>query len=70
DVLNYNSSRSGYSVQWIDSLSYVWPTETDNFVARLSGFFVPTETDNYYFRIKADDRCQLYFSKTGLPKDK
>ncbi|KAI2652983.1 Fibrocystin-L [Labeo rohita] len=70
DVLNYNSSRSGYSVQWIDSLSYVWPNEIDNFVARLSGFFVPTETDNYYFRIKADDRCQLYFSKTGFPKDK
>ncbi|KAK2887447.1 hypothetical protein Q8A67_015675 [Cirrhinus molitorella] len=70
DVLKYDSSRSGYSVQWIDSLSYVWPTEIDNFVARMSGFFVPMETDNYYFRIKADDRCQLYFSKTGLPQDK
>ncbi|KAK9957826.1 hypothetical protein ABG768_012036 [Culter alburnus] len=70
DVLKYNSSRPGYSVQWVDSLSYVWPNEIDNFVARLSGFFVPTETDNYYFRIKADDRCQLYFSKTGLPQDK
>ncbi|CAM4636768.1 unnamed protein product [Leuciscus chuanchicus] len=70
DVLKYNSSRPGYSVQWVDSLSYVWPNEIDNFVARLSGFFVPTETDNYYFRIKADNRCQLYFSKTGLPQDK
>uniref|UniRef100_A0A673FZ74 Fibrocystin-L-like n=1 Tax=Sinocyclocheilus rhinocerous TaxID=307959 RepID=A0A673FZ74_9TELE len=70
DVLSYNSSRSGYSVQWVDSLSYVWPAEIDNFVVRLSGFFVPMETDNYHFRIKAVDRCQLYFSKTGLPKDK
>ncbi|XP_026145815.1 PKHD1 like 1, tandem duplicate 1 isoform X2 [Carassius auratus] len=70
DVLRYNSSRPGYSVQWVDSLSYVWPTEIDYFVARLSGFFVPMETDNYYFRIKADDRCQFYFSKTGLPQDK
>ncbi|KAA0710214.1 Fibrocystin-L Polycystic kidney and hepatic disease 1-like protein 1 [Triplophysa tibetana] len=70
DILTYNSSRPGYSVQWLDSLSYVWPTAIDYFVARLSGFFVPTETDNYYFRIKADDRCTLYFSKTGLPKDK
>uniref|UniRef100_A0A8C1B8X1 PKHD1 like 1, tandem duplicate 2 n=1 Tax=Cyprinus carpio carpio TaxID=630221 RepID=A0A8C1B8X1_CYPCA len=70
DVLRYNSSRPGYSVQWVDSLSYVWPAEIDYFVVRLSGFFVPMETDNYYFRIKADDRCQFYFSKTGLPQDK
>ncbi|NP_001305057.1 PKHD1 like 1, tandem duplicate 1 isoform X1 [Danio rerio] len=70
DVLKYNSSRPGYSVQWVDSLSYLWPDEIDYFVARFSGFFVPTETDNYYFRIKADDRGQLYFSKTGLPQDK
>ncbi|XP_056597030.1 fibrocystin-L-like [Triplophysa dalaica] len=70
DVLTYNSSRPGYSVQWLDSLSYVWPTATINFVARLSGFFVPTETDNYYFRIKTYERSMLYFSKTGLPKDK
>ncbi|XP_056106663.1 fibrocystin-L-like [Rhinichthys klamathensis goyatoka] len=70
DVLKYNSSRPGYSFQWVDSLSFVWPNEMDNFVARLSGFFVPTETDNYYFRIKAYDQCQLYFSKTGLPQDK
>ncbi|KAA0710213.1 Fibrocystin-L Polycystic kidney and hepatic disease 1-like protein 1 [Triplophysa tibetana] len=70
DVLTYNSSRPGYSVQWLDSLSYVWPTVTINFVARLSGFFVPTETDNYYFRIRADGRSMVYFSKTGLPKDK
>ncbi len=70
DVLRYNSSRPGYSVQWVDSLSYVWPAEINNFVVRLSGFFVPMETDNYYFRIKAKYRCQFYFSKTGLPQDK
>ncbi|XP_053349466.1 PKHD1 like 1, tandem duplicate 1 [Clarias gariepinus] len=70
DVLYYNSSRPGYSVQWVDSLSYVWPLELDYFVARFSGFFVPMETDNYYFIVKADDRAQLYFSKTGKPEDK
>lgn len=70
DVLSYNSSRSGYSVQWVDSLSYRWPDEIDYFVARFRGFFVPTETDNYYFLIKGDDRFQLYFSLTGRPVDK
>ncbi|MCJ8746157.1 hypothetical protein PDJAM_G00138700 [Pangasius djambal] len=70
EVLTFNSSRPGYSVQWVDSLSYVWPLELDIFVARFSGFFVPMETDNYYFLVKADDRVQLYFSKTGRPEDK
>ncbi|XP_073714834.1 fibrocystin-L-like [Misgurnus anguillicaudatus] len=70
DVLAYNASMSGYSVQWVDSLSYVWPVEMNNFVARLSGFFVPMETDNYYFIIKGNFTNQLYFSQTGLPKDK
>nr|XP_055075552.1 fibrocystin-L-like [Misgurnus anguillicaudatus] len=70
DVLNYNASMSGYSVQWVDSLSYVWPLEMNNFVARFSGFFVPMETDNFYFLIRGQDRCMLYFSKTGLPQDK
>ncbi|XP_036421459.1 fibrocystin-L-like [Colossoma macropomum] len=70
DVLNYTSSRPGYTVQWVDSLSYEWPSEIGYFVARLSGFFVPTETDNYYFLIKGNDRFQLYFSLTGRPQDK
>ncbi|KAG7317211.1 hypothetical protein KOW79_019509 [Hemibagrus wyckioides] len=70
EVLTYNSSRPGYSVQWVDSLSYLWPLELDYFVARFSGFFVPMETDNYYFLVKADDRVQVYFSKTGRPEDK
>ncbi|XP_073714830.1 fibrocystin-L-like [Misgurnus anguillicaudatus] len=70
DVLDYNASMSGYSVQWVDSLSYVFPAEMNNFVARLSGFFVPMETDNYYFLIKGDYRCMLYFSLTGLSQDK
>ncbi|KAK2836335.1 hypothetical protein Q7C36_014204 [Tachysurus vachellii] len=70
EVLTYNSSRPGYSVQWVDSLSYSWPLELDNFVTRFSGFFVPMETDNYYFLAKADDRVQIYFSKTGRPENK
>ncbi|KAK3532561.1 hypothetical protein QTP86_024146, partial [Hemibagrus guttatus] len=70
EVLTYNSSQPGYSVQWVDSLSYLWPLELGYFVARISGFFVPMETDNYYFLVKADDRVQVYFSKTGHPEDK
>lgn len=70
EVLSYNASQPGYSVQWVDSLSYVWPLDLNYFVARFSGFFVPMETDNYYFIVKADDRVQLYFSKTGRPEDK
>lgn len=70
EILNYNSSRPGYTVQWVDSLSYIWPIEIDYFVARFSGFFVPLETDNYSFIVKADDRAQMYFSKTGRPEDK
>uniref|UniRef100_A0AAR2IPV4 Polycystic kidney and hepatic disease 1 (autosomal recessive)-like 1 n=1 Tax=Pygocentrus nattereri TaxID=42514 RepID=A0AAR2IPV4_PYGNA len=70
DVLAYNSSQPGYSVQWVDSLSYEWPGEIQYLVARLSGFFVPTETDNYYFLIKGSYRFQLYFSTTGRPQDK
>nr|XP_055075128.1 fibrocystin-L-like [Misgurnus anguillicaudatus] len=70
DVLNYNASMSGYSVQWVDSLSYVWAVQMRTLVGRLSGFFVPTETDNYYFQISGHVRCMLYFSKTGLPQDK
>lgn len=70
EVLSYNSNQPEYSVQWVDSLSYVWPLELKYFVARLSGFFVPMETDNYYFLVKADDLVQLYFSKTGQPEDK
>ncbi|XP_057211103.1 fibrocystin-L-like [Triplophysa rosa] len=72
DVLDYNASRPGYSVQWVDSLSYVWPTAMNDFVARLRGFFVPTETDNYYFLINgySYSYCLLYFSKTGVPQDK
>ncbi|KAG5842965.1 hypothetical protein ANANG_G00183390 [Anguilla anguilla] len=70
EALGYDETRPGYSVRWVDSLSYTWPQELDNFVARLSGFFVPTETDSYTFYIKGDDRCALYFSLTGLPRDK
>ncbi|TSK31508.1 Fibrocystin-L [Bagarius yarrelli] len=70
EVLSYTSSRPGYSVQWVDTLSYTWPHEWDYFVARFSGFFVPMETDNYYFLVRADDRVQMYFSKTGRPEDK
>ncbi|XP_061110160.1 fibrocystin-L-like isoform X2 [Conger conger] len=70
EALDYNETRPGYSVDWVDSLSYAWPSELENFVARLSGFIVPPETDYYQFFIKGDDRYALYFSETGLPQDK
>ncbi|KAJ8389418.1 hypothetical protein AAFF_G00119560 [Aldrovandia affinis] len=70
EVLDYDENKLGYSVHWVDSLSYTWPVELEYFVARLSGFIVPTETDNYTFYIRGDDRYALYFSHTGLPQDK
>ncbi|MBN3294523.1 PKHL1 protein, partial [Polypterus senegalus] len=70
DVLAYDTSMPGYYAMWVDSSSYAWPANYNNFAARLSGFFTPTVTDDYRFYIKGDDRCALYFSQTGLPKDK
>ncbi|XP_028646735.2 PKHD1 like 1, tandem duplicate 1 [Erpetoichthys calabaricus] len=70
DVLAYDTSMPGYYTMWVDSSSYAWPANYNNFVARLSGFFTPTVTDDYRFYIRGDDRCALYFSQTGLPKDK
>nr|XP_055075555.1 fibrocystin-L-like [Misgurnus anguillicaudatus] len=70
DILAFNASMPGYSVQRVESLSYVWPAQMNNFVARFSGFFVPSETDNYYFIITGYSISQLYFSQTGHPKDK
>uniref|UniRef100_W5M5C1 PKHD1 like 1 n=1 Tax=Lepisosteus oculatus TaxID=7918 RepID=W5M5C1_LEPOC len=70
EALKYNETWPGYSVRWVDSMSYTWPVEWDYFVARFSGFIVPTETDNYRFYIRGDDRYALYFSKTGSPRDK
>ncbi|XP_066572050.1 PKHD1 like 1, tandem duplicate 1 isoform X2 [Amia ocellicauda] len=69
-AMNYNATRPGYSVTWVDSLSYKWADAFDFFVAKLSGFIVPSETDNYWFAVKGDDRFALYFSKTGSPSDK
>ncbi|KAG7457780.1 hypothetical protein MATL_G00230750 [Megalops atlanticus] len=69
-ALNYNENRTGYSVDWVDSLFHTWPVELEYFVGRLSGFLVLPETDNYTFYIRGDDYFALYFSHTGLPQDK
>ncbi|XP_069478234.1 fibrocystin-L [Ambystoma mexicanum] len=71
DALAYNENTTGYAgASWVDSASYTWPTQQDNFVARLSGFLVVPESGNYTFFIQGDDRFALYFSQTGLPADK
>lgn len=70
EALDYDENRPGYSVHWVDSLSYTWPVELEYFVARLSGFLVPAQTDNYTFYIRGDENYALYFSHTDLPQDK
>ncbi|KAL3886657.1 hypothetical protein ACJMK2_026637 [Sinanodonta woodiana] len=42
----------------------------DNFVSRLSGYFIPPHDGEYQFFVKGDDRVKLYFSQTGLPGGK
>ncbi|XP_066121905.1 fibrocystin-L [Saccopteryx bilineata] len=71
EVLDYNEKTPGYlGASWVDSASYIWPMEQDTFVARFSGFLVAPDSDVYRFYIKGDDHYAIYFSQTGLPKDK
>ena len=70
DVLAYDGNRTGYWQGWTDSMPHTLPQEMEYFVERLRGFFVPTDTNDYTFYIRGDDRCELYFSLTGDPKDK
>eukprot|EP00062_Callorhinchus_milii_P017054 gi/632969110/ref/XP_007900907.1/ PREDICTED: LOW QUALITY PROTEIN: fibrocystin-L [Callorhinchus milii] len=70
EILNYNNSTPGYSVNWVDTLSYERSKDSDPFVARFSGFFVPPVTDNYRFYIKGRGSYALHFSSTGHPQDK
>nr|XP_010954142.1 fibrocystin-L isoform X1 [Camelus bactrianus] len=71
EILEYNEKTPGYlGASWVDSASYVWPTEQDTFIARFSGFLVAPDSDVYRFYIKGDDRYAIYFSQTGLPEDK
>ncbi|XP_044933989.1 fibrocystin-L [Mustela putorius furo] len=71
EILEYNEETPGYmGASWVDSASYLWPTEQDTFVARFSGFLVAPDSDVYRFYIKGDDRYAIYFSQTRHPKDK
>ncbi|XP_045037491.2 fibrocystin-L [Desmodus rotundus] len=71
EILEYNDKTPGYmGASWVDSASYIWPTEQDTFAARFSGFLVAPDSDVYRFYIKGDDRYAIYFSQTGLPEDK
>ncbi|XP_012578380.1 PREDICTED: fibrocystin-L [Condylura cristata] len=71
EILEYNENTPGYmGASWVDSTSYIWPMEQENFVARFSGFLVAPNSDVYRFYIKGDDRYAIYFSQTGFPEDK
>lgn len=42
----------------------------ENYVSRISGFFVPPTTGNYVFFISADDNAELYLSTDDRPANK
>uniref|UniRef100_A0A8C4XEU0 PKHD1 like 1 n=1 Tax=Erpetoichthys calabaricus TaxID=27687 RepID=A0A8C4XEU0_ERPCA len=70
DIMAYNESTPGYYTTWLDSSTYSFPYNSDNFVSRLSGFYVPAVTDDYRFYLNGGNLVTLYLSQTGLPKDK
>ncbi|KAG2465238.1 PKHL1 protein, partial [Polypterus senegalus] len=70
DIMAYNESTPGYYTSWLDSSSYSWTYNSDNFALRLSGFYVPAVTDDYKFYLSGGNLGALYLSQTGLPKDK
>ncbi|XP_069811843.1 fibrocystin-L-like, partial [Dendropsophus ebraccatus] len=71
NALKLNENSTGYAgASWYDGASISWPSETNAFVARFSGFFVPPDTDYYNFYIKGDDNSALYFNESGDPAGK
>ncbi|MBN3294522.1 PKHL1 protein, partial [Polypterus senegalus] len=70
DIMAYNESTPGYYTTWLDSSSYSFPYNSDNFASRLSGFYVPAVTDDYRFYVSGVYKAALYLSQTGLPNDK
>ncbi|XP_069813288.1 fibrocystin-L-like isoform X2 [Dendropsophus ebraccatus] len=71
DLVKLNESSTGYSgASWYDVASVSWPSESNDFVARFSGFFVPPDTDYYSFYIKGNGYYALYFSESGDPAGK
>uniref|UniRef100_A0A8C4T925 PKHD1 like 1 n=1 Tax=Erpetoichthys calabaricus TaxID=27687 RepID=A0A8C4T925_ERPCA len=70
DIMAYNESTPGYYTLWLDSSTYSWSYNSDNFALRLSGFYVPMVTDDYRFYLSGANLAALYLSQTGLPKDK
>ncbi|XP_056378584.1 fibrocystin-L-like [Hyla sarda] len=70
DALKLNENSTGYAgFSWNDGTSKSWPSETNIFVTRFSGFFVPSETDYYNFYIKGFNSA-LYFNESGDPSGK
>ena len=69
DVGGLNSSAADYASSHIDQ-AYFTEAAWDNYVSRMSGYFVPPKTGEYSFHIKADDGASLLFSATSNPNDK
>ncbi|KAM4026998.1 fibrocystin-L isoform 2-T2 [Anomaloglossus baeobatrachus] len=71
NALQLNETTAGYiGSSWSDGAYNTWPSDSSEFVARLSGFFVPPVTDYYNFYIKGDDNYALYFNESGDPAGK
>ncbi|XP_061168814.1 fibrocystin-L-like [Saccostrea echinata] len=68
EVLTFNESYNDYSRSHIDNTDFDYNLH-DNYVNRLSGFFIPPWSGHYSFAIRADDVGQLYFSNTSNPED-
>ncbi|XP_062574409.1 fibrocystin-L-like [Saccostrea cucullata] len=66
EVLTFNKSYPDYSRSHIDNTDFDYNLH-NNYVNRLSGFFIPPWTGHYSFAIRADDVGQLYFSNTTDP---
>ncbi|OCT77100.1 fibrocystin-L [Xenopus laevis] len=68
-AINFTPNTTNFvGVSWVEDASQAWTLQ--NFIVRLSGFFVPSETDDYTFYIKGDDYYILMFSETGDPANK
>ncbi|XP_073535878.1 fibrocystin-L [Phyllobates terribilis] len=71
NALQLNETSTSYvGSSWSDGASQSWSSNSSEFIARLSGFFVPPDTDYYNFYIKGYDNYALYFNESGDPAGK
>ncbi|KAK3587658.1 hypothetical protein CHS0354_042441 [Potamilus streckersoni] len=69
DIWSLSTSATNYHSGIVDE-AYFEDQNYDNFVSRLSGYFIPPHDGQYQFFVKGDDRVKLYFSQTGPPTGK